>query len=51
MMEKPMGTRSLYDALVEKSAQAQLRAIPAPYDKCLYEILYPDKPWPPKDAD
>ncbi len=47
-------TMSLYDALVErwnvsepKDGSTALRAIPAPYDKCLYEILYPDKPWPP----
>ena len=44
----------LYDALIEKSAVAwpkdgatAARAVPAPRDKCLYEILFPDKPWPP----
>ena len=47
---------TMYDALVEKSriteprdGSTAPRSVPAPYDKNLYQILYPDKPWPPRD--
>ena len=46
--------KNLYEALIEKSlidhpkdGSTASKAIPAPYDKCLYEILHPDRPWPP----
>lgn len=48
----------LYDELIKKSnisvpkdGSTAPRAIPAPYDKCLYEIVYPHKPWPPIKED
>lgn len=53
-----MGGLGMYDALIERANASEprdgttaARAIRAPYDKNLYEIMYPGRPWPPRDED